>query len=114
MIPYDELYKILFRGITDAIGSIKHQEYSKALYVLIKAQQDAEEAYIQTVNCGCMRQFALLVRYSRRVDFVYSFCARGIPQADARFGLQTLHWSLCCLWHRPQPHWDYAFDGPQA
>ena len=48
MIPYDELYKILFRGITDAISNIKHQEYSKALYVLIKAQQDAEEVYIQS------------------------------------------------------------------
>lgn len=48
MIPYDELYKILFRGITEAIGSMKNQDYRRALYVLIKAQQDAEEAYIQS------------------------------------------------------------------
>ena len=50
MIHYDELYKILFQGITDAIYSIKEQDYSFALYLLIKAQQDSEEKYIQSSN----------------------------------------------------------------
>ncbi|MFZ5975745.1 MAG: hypothetical protein ACOYU3_10175 [Bacillota bacterium] len=47
MIDYQMMYIILFEGITDAILNIEKQNYGFALDVLIKAQQEAEEMYVQ-------------------------------------------------------------------
>ncbi len=33
----------------------------------------------------------------------WPFRARGIRQAYTRFGFQTVHWTVCCPWHQPQP-----------
>ena len=48
MISYEEMYKILFNGITDAIEDIERQNFGLAKDVLIKTQQAAEDIYIET------------------------------------------------------------------
>ena len=40
-------YARLFSGTTDALEALKEQNYGKAQDILIKAQQDAEEPYLQ-------------------------------------------------------------------
>ena len=47
MIDYEEIYKILFRAITESIYNIEEQDYDLALKRLIQAQQLTEETYIQ-------------------------------------------------------------------
>ena len=39
-------YTNLFNGVSDAIEALQHFDYEEALAVLIQAQQDAEELYI--------------------------------------------------------------------
>ena len=39
-------YTRLFNGVTDAIEALQHFRYSEALAMLLQAQQDAEELYI--------------------------------------------------------------------
>ncbi|MEL7609724.1 MAG: hypothetical protein AAGU74_09480 [Bacillota bacterium] len=54
MIDYEELYKILFHAITEAIDSLEKQDYAPALKRLIQAQQLTEEIYIQTDETASM------------------------------------------------------------
>ncbi len=39
-------YTILFNRITDALSALEHQNYGQAREILIRAQQEAEEAYL--------------------------------------------------------------------
>ena len=43
-------YARLFSGTTDALEALKEQNYGKAQDILIKAQQDAEELYLQAIS----------------------------------------------------------------
>lgn len=47
MSEYKKSYLILFNTITDAIRKIDDKEYFEAKLMLIKAQIDAEEAFIE-------------------------------------------------------------------
>ena len=40
-------YTRLFNGVTDALEALKEQNYGQARDILIKAQQEAEELYLQ-------------------------------------------------------------------
>ncbi len=79
MIHYDELYQILFQSITDAIYSIKEQDYSFALYLLIKAQQDAGENQMNS-------KAKALTRMCKGSDCVGS---RRLPILPGRFQPST-------------------------
>ena len=46
MAEIPKYYTRLFNGVTDAIEALEHMRYSEGLQLLIKAQQDAEELYI--------------------------------------------------------------------
>ncbi len=46
MDEYKKLYLILWNGFTDALEMIERQNYGCAKEILIKAQQEAEEAYM--------------------------------------------------------------------
>lgn len=39
-------YTRLFNGVSDAIDALQHLKYSEGLQLLIQAQQDAEELYL--------------------------------------------------------------------
>lgn len=45
---YEKLYYQLFNAITDALSSIKEQNYGTARDTLISAQQVAEEMFISS------------------------------------------------------------------
>ena len=47
MDNFPKYYTRLFNGITDALEAMKEQNYIKAQDLLIKAQQDAEEMYLE-------------------------------------------------------------------
>ena len=47
MDNFPKYYTRLFNGITDAIEALQAQNYIKAQDILIKAQQDAEEMYLE-------------------------------------------------------------------
>lgn len=47
MMDYKNGYFILFHGITDAISSIRRNDDVAALRLLVRVQQEAEEAYIR-------------------------------------------------------------------
>lgn len=47
MPDFERLYFKLFAALADAVEAIEHNEVSKARKILIRAQQDAEEAYIE-------------------------------------------------------------------
>lgn len=47
MNDFPKYYTRLFNGITDAIEALQEQHYIKAQDILIKAQQDAEEMYLE-------------------------------------------------------------------
>lgn len=47
MLDYEKLYKIIFNGITDAIECMENEgSCLRAKEVLIRAQQKAEDSYI--------------------------------------------------------------------
>ena len=46
MPEYSHLYSALFNAITDALRQIDAQNFGTAKDLLIRAQQEAEEAYI--------------------------------------------------------------------
>ena len=46
MPNYQKMYSTLFNAITDAIESIRQDNYGEAKEILIKAQQETEELYI--------------------------------------------------------------------
>ncbi len=41
------MYKILFNGITDALRRIEDYDFGTAVTILVKAQQTAEEVFMQ-------------------------------------------------------------------
>jgi hypothetical protein len=47
MENFPKYYARLFNGITDAIEALQEQNYIKAQDILIRAQQDAEEMYLE-------------------------------------------------------------------
>lgn len=47
MDDFPKYYTRLFNGVTDAIEALKEQNYIKAQDILIRAQQDAEELYLE-------------------------------------------------------------------
>ena len=47
MENFPKYYTRLFNGITDAIEALQKQNYIKAQDILICAQQDAEEMYLE-------------------------------------------------------------------
>ena len=46
MENFPKYYTRLFDGITDALKAMEEQNYIKAQDILIRAQQDAEEMYL--------------------------------------------------------------------
>ena len=40
-------YSTLFNGVTDALAALEQQNYGAAREILVRAQQSAEEAYIE-------------------------------------------------------------------
>ncbi len=46
MPDYEKLYHLLFNAITDAVERIAQGEPESARFLLIRAQQAAEEAYL--------------------------------------------------------------------
>ena len=50
MENYQKMYSTLFNAITDALAQIENQNYGDAKYILIAAQQKAEEMYITAQN----------------------------------------------------------------
>ena len=46
MDEYKQPYLCLWRGVTDAVKAIEEQNFGEAKQILLKAQQDAEEAYL--------------------------------------------------------------------
>jgi len=50
MEDFPKYYTRLFNGITDALEALGAQNYIKAQDILIKAQQDAEELYLEDTD----------------------------------------------------------------
>ena len=50
MEDYPKYYTRLFNGITDAIEALQKQKYEQAQLILIRAQQDAEEMYLDDTD----------------------------------------------------------------
>ena len=50
MPDYQKMYFILFNAITDAVESMKQQNYGAAKKILILAQQETEEIYVCAEN----------------------------------------------------------------
>ena len=46
MANYDKMYSLLFNAITDALEMLEKQNFGDAKYILISAQQKAEEIFI--------------------------------------------------------------------
>ena len=46
MENFPAYYTILFNGVTDAIVALDRQELDQAREILVRSQQEAEEAYI--------------------------------------------------------------------
>ena len=49
---YSQGYFRLFRGITDALATLKEQNYGEARALLISAQQEAEELFLESEDYG--------------------------------------------------------------
>ena len=47
MDNFPKYYTCLFNGITDALEALQEQNHIKAQHILITAQQEAEEMYLQ-------------------------------------------------------------------
>lgn len=47
MDNFPKYYTRLFNGVTDAIEALREQNYIKAQDILIRAQRDAEEMYLE-------------------------------------------------------------------
>lgn len=47
MSDFPNYYTLLFNRITDAIKALDRQDYGSARDILVKAQQDAEELYLE-------------------------------------------------------------------
>ena len=47
MTLYQELYSLMFNAVTDAIAQMEKQNYGNAKEILVRAQVNAEERYLQ-------------------------------------------------------------------
>lgn len=47
MDNFPKYYTHLFNGVSDAIAALQKQKYVEAQIILIRAQQDAEEMYLE-------------------------------------------------------------------
>lgn len=47
MENFPKYYTRLFNGITDALEALQNQNHIKAQDILVRAQQDAEEMYLE-------------------------------------------------------------------
>ena len=45
--PYQKMYTTLFKAVTAALYMMEDSEFTKARAVLVRAQQETEELYIQ-------------------------------------------------------------------
>lgn len=52
MSEYEKPYRILFAAILDTLDELHRQNYGLATDILIKAQRDAEEAFLDWIPCG--------------------------------------------------------------
>ncbi len=52
MPDYKKLYFKLFNSLTDAIEAFEHQNYGSAREILLRAQQAAEEDYMEAPEDG--------------------------------------------------------------
>ena len=52
MENFPKYYTRLFNGITDALEALQNQNYTQAQEILIYAQQDAEEMYLEDGDEG--------------------------------------------------------------
>ena len=52
MLDYEKLYRIIFNGITDALDAFEREGYQRAKEVLVKAQQAAEDYYVENGEDG--------------------------------------------------------------
>ena len=52
MENFPKYYTLLFNAVTDAIGDLDNQNYGAARARLVKAQQDAEDAYLDAGDPG--------------------------------------------------------------
>lgn len=50
VINYEKLYHMMFNAATNAISALDKSNYGAARALLVKAQQDAEELYIETAS----------------------------------------------------------------
>jgi len=46
MPDYQKPYTLLFNAVTDALEALARQNFGQAREILIRAQQEAEEAYL--------------------------------------------------------------------
>ena len=53
MPDYEKLYHLLFNAITDALRKIETGDAETARFLLVRAQQQAEELYIETGEETC-------------------------------------------------------------
>lgn len=54
MPDYEKLYHLLFNTITDALRRIEAGSLDAARFLLIRAQQEAEEIYIKAGECASL------------------------------------------------------------
>ena len=45
---YKQLYHMIFNAMTDTIEALENQNYGRALQIMKKAQQDAEEQFLDS------------------------------------------------------------------
>lgn len=50
-MDYQRLYTLLFNSITDAIEALQAQNFGAAQEILVKAQQQAEDIYLEETDC---------------------------------------------------------------
>ena len=51
MSEYEKPYGILFAAVLDALDELNRQNFGRATDILIKAQRDAEEAFLDWIPC---------------------------------------------------------------
>ena len=45
-------YTLLFNGVTNAIDALDHQDFGRARELLVRSQQKAEDAYLESGGSG--------------------------------------------------------------
>ena len=59
MENFPKYYTLLFNAVTDAIRDLDNQNYGAARARLVKAQQDAEDAYLDAGDRGALSEEAV-------------------------------------------------------